>query len=147
MTKLEKILGGAVTLVVFVLVVFATRQASAPSLSLGAAGPLYRDQFNSVFLATTTTITSGGVTVVSSSSYTPGAATYVSIVNSGSYGVSCYPIDNVNGTESTSGLTYGGGWFLAANGGAISLDSVGMYGGTIWCLTSSTSTTVGIVAR
>lgn len=148
MTKREKVLsaiGGVIFLGAIIFAVYANRPVTQPSL--GAAGPLYRDQFNNVFLATTTVVTTGGVIIVSSSSYTPGAATYLSIVNSGTNGVSCYPIDNVNGTESTSGLAYLGGWWFAPNGGAISLDAVGMYGGTVWCLTGTGSTTLAIVAR
>lgn len=147
MTRKEKIVAGILGLfaVAALFAVYSFRPVTQPTL--GAAGPLYRNQFNSVFLSTTTVITTGGSIVVSSSSYTPGAATYLSIVNSGSNGVSCFPIDFVNGTESTSSLTYGGGWWLAASGGAISLDSVGIYGGTVWCLTGSGTSSIGVVAR
>lgn len=148
MTKREKVLSVIGSVIFLGAIIFATysiRPVTQPSL--GAAGPLYRDQFNNVFLATTTIVGTGGFIIVSSSSYTPGAATYLSIVNSGSNGVSCFPIDFVNGTEATSGLTYGGGWWFAPSGGAISLDAVGMYGGTVWCLTGSGSTTLAVVAR
>ena len=148
MTQREKVLLsvlGVVFLIGAAFALYAYRPVT--DQSLGSAGPLYRNQFNSVFLATTTVITTTGVIVVASSSYTPGAATYFLADNSGTNGVSCYPIDFVNGTESTSTFSYGGGWWLAPNGGTISLDSVGMYGGTVWCLTGTGTSTVGIVAR
>lgn len=66
---------------------------------------------------------------------------YLSLVNSGSNGVSCFPASSI------SGKTYGGGWYLVANGGAISFDGVSIYGGTVSCITGGSATTVGVVYR
>lgn len=110
------------------------------------AGALYRDQFNVITISTIDSITSSGLVIIPSSTYTPGAAHYFSIVNSGTNGVSCFPITTLS-TESTSSYTYGGGWWLAPTGGAISQDGVSIYAGTVWCVTGVNSTTIGVVAR
>ena len=143
MKSFEKV-SAVVVVVLFIFVAGYALHTTAPTLGAGAYN---RNAFPNVFASTIYTVTSSGVIVVASSSYNPGTPEYLSIVNSGSAGVSCFPIDFVNGTESTSSLTYGGGWYLVGSGGAISLDSAAIYGGTVWCVSGATSSTVGVVAR
>lgn len=104
------------------------------------AAALYHTSFNQNSPTTSgvVTVTTSGVAVVTDTNLDRG---YLSLVNSGANGVSCFP------SATTTGSVYGGGWFLAANGGALSFDSVTIYGGLVSCLTGSGTTTIGIVER
>lgn len=146
MTKREKILtaiGAFIFLGAFVFAMYANRPVTSPAL--GAAGQLYRNQFSIVTIATTTVVGTTPVQVLAS---TTANLAYLSIINSSSSNVSCFPVDiGFNSNETTTGLTIGGGWYLVANGGVISLDSVAIYAGTVDCFTGSGTTTLGIVRQ
>jgi hypothetical protein len=103
-----------------------------------ASAPGVRDTFNQVQLATTTSVGTAGVEAIS---VLNGASSYWMIDNSGSGGASCFP------SATTTGFTYGGGWWLAPNGGVISMDSTALYNGPVSCLTGSGTTTIGVIAQ
>ncbi len=113
-------------------------RAPASSPVLGSSPN--RDVFTSVTIDANTTITTGGVTVVTQAQLA-GNPDYVSLVNSGSNGISCFP------SATTTNLIYGGGWWLAPAGGALAMDSEAIWGGAITCETGSGTSSLAIVAR
>ena len=122
-----------------------------PQVVLGAANS--RDTFSVVNLATTTSVGTAGVLVLgipptnqtnitgTNNAYLTGNAVYWKITNSGSVGVSCYP------SATTTGLTYGGGWWAPASTTVEEMAGNALYIGPVSCLTGSGTTTLGIIAR
>lgn len=136
MNKTDKIL---IALSIFFAFIAGFSIYRSPVATLAAG--LYRDTFDQITQATTTySVGTGGTLVISDDNSN---RVYFSLDNSGTVGVSCFPT-----TQATSSAgTYGGGWWLAANGGATSFDSSALYTGKVWCLTGSGTTTVGVVER
>ncbi len=103
------------------------------------ASQLYRNTFTVTTSVLTLTVDNTGAAAVTD---TNSDRVYLSLVNSGPVGVSCFP------SATSTNFTYGGGWWLVGGGGAITFDSVAIYGGPVTCITAtSASTTVGVVER
>lgn len=135
MTKLQKVLV-AIGFAGAFLIGFAAYHAPIQAL----AAQLYHTSFDNNSPTDTggTSINTSGVLVISDTNLN---RQYLSLVNSGSNGVSCFPL------ATTTGQSYGGGWWLTSSGGAISFDGVTIYGGPVSCLTGSGTTTIGWVER
>lgn len=129
----------AVVLVIFVGFLVFNRPSVNP---LGSQ--LGQFNFNSVTTDATSSVGTGGALVITgaglaSSSFT--SSVYWSIQNYGTSSIACFP------SATTTGFSYPGGWVLYPSSTAFTSKEVGVYNGSISCVSAAGTDTVGIIAR